>query len=64
MINGATQIAVTKLDILYPECAGSNDYNSLPDEAKAFLDMIEDKVGIPVTLIGTGPGVKDIIDKR
>jgi adenylosuccinate synthase len=64
MINGATQLAVTKMDILYPEIVGSNDYNSLPDEAKAFVKEIEEKVGLPVTLIGTGPGVKEIIDRR
>jgi adenylosuccinate synthase len=64
MLNGATQLAVTKVDILYPEIAGSDDYDSLPDEAKAFIKEIEEKAGLPVTLIGTGPGVKDIIDRR
>jgi adenylosuccinate synthase len=64
MINGATQLAVTKLDILYPEIAGSDNYDILPDEAKAFIEEIEEKVGLPVTLIGTGPGVKELIDRR
>ncbi|MCW4049559.1 MAG: adenylosuccinate synthetase [Candidatus Bathyarchaeota archaeon] len=64
MINGATQIAVTKLDILYPVCAGKNSYDDLPDEAKAFLAEVEEKVGLPVTLVGTGPGVREIIDRR
>jgi adenylosuccinate synthase len=64
IINGATQIAVTKLDILFPECKGSSDYDSLPQEAKKFLSKIENEVGVPVTLIGTGPGVKEIIDRR
>lgn len=64
MINGATMIAVTKLDILYPECAGMQDYDTLPEEAKEFLRVIEEKVGLPVGLIGTGPGVKEVIDCR
>ena len=64
MINGATQLAITKLDILYPECAGSDDYDSLPAEAKDFINEIEEKVGLPVTLIGTGPEVEEIIDRR
>ncbi|MFC1803463.1 adenylosuccinate synthetase [Thermoproteota archaeon] len=64
MINGASQIAVTKLDILFPECTSSDDYESLSNEAKAFLDEIEEKVGLRVTLIGTGPGVKELIDRR
>lgn len=64
MINGATQLAITKMDILYPECAGSDDINSLPDEAIEFIDHIEAKVGLPVTFIGTGPGVHEVIDRR
>ena len=64
MLNGATQIAVTKLDILYPECKGSSDYGTLPPEATAFIDKIEEEIGVPVTLIGTGPGVNEIIDRR
>ena len=64
MLNGATQIALTKLDILYPECAGSNNYSDLSQEAKSFVEAVEEKVGLPVTLIGTGPGVNEIIDRR
>jgi len=64
MINGATQLAVTKLDILYPRCKGVSSYDDVPDEAKAFIAEIEEKVGLPVTLIGTGPGVDEIIDRR
>ena len=64
MINGATQLAVTKLDILYPQCRGVDSYDDVPDEAKAFIAEIEEKVGLPVTLIGTGPGVDEIIDRR
>lgn len=64
MINGATQLAVTKLDILYPRCRGVDSYGDVPEEAKAFIAEIEEKVGLPVTLIGTGPGVDEIIDRR
>jgi len=63
-INGATQIAVTKMDILYPEIAGSSDYNSLPAEAKEFVAKIENEIGLPVSFIGTGPGVNEVIDRR
>jgi adenylosuccinate synthase len=64
MINGATQIALTKLDILYPLCKGAQNYNDLDTEAKSFIKKIEENLGIPVTLIGTGPDVKDLIDRR
>ncbi len=64
MLNSATQIAITKLDVLFPSCAHKTSYASLDDEAKSFIKNIEDKLGILVTLIGTGPAINDIIDKR
>jgi adenylosuccinate synthase len=64
MLNGATQLAVTKLDILYPDCKGADKFSDLNSEAVAFIEKIEEEIGLPVTLIGTGPGVKEIIDRR
>ena len=64
MLNGATQIALTKLDILYPECKGASDYNTLNDDAVDFVEKVEKELGLPVTFIGTGPGVREIIDRR
>lgn len=64
MINGATQIALTKLDILYPECKGARDYSKLPKNAQQFVDDIEKRIGIPIMLIGTGPEALDIVDRR
>ena len=64
MLNGATQLAITKLDILYPELSGASDYDKLGPEAVAFIEKVEEEIGLPVTLIGTGPGVKEIIDRR
>jgi adenylosuccinate synthase len=64
MLNGATQLALTKLDILYPECKGAKDFKELSQEAVAFVEKIEEDLGLPVTLIGTGPGVHEIIDRR
>jgi len=64
MINGATQVAVTKLDILYPECKGLTKYEELTPEARGFVTKIEEELQLPVTLVGTGPGVYDVIDRR
>lgn len=64
MLNSATQIAITKLDVLFPSCAHKTSYESLDGEAKSFIKNIEDKLGVPVTLIGTGPAINDIVDKR
>jgi adenylosuccinate synthase len=64
MINGATMIALTKLDVLYPDCRGAKEYSELGADAKKFVRKIEDEVKVPVSLIGTGPGVDELIDMR
>jgi adenylosuccinate synthase len=64
MLNSATQIALTKLDVMFAECAHKKSFDELSDRAKSFITKIEDAVDVPVTLIGTGAGVDDIIDLR
>lgn len=63
-INSATQIAVTKLDVKFPSCAGKRNYTDLPKEAQKFVEEIEKKLDVPVTLLGTGKDAEDIIDRR
>ena len=63
-INGATQIAITKLDCVFPACQGAKTYNELPSEAKTFINDVEKRAGVPVALIGTGPEALDIVDRR
>lgn len=63
-LNSATQIGLTKLDILYPKSAGIKEFGKLPKEAQDFIKKIEDNVGIKVTLIGTGANMADIVDRR
>jgi adenylosuccinate synthase len=63
-INGATQAAVTKFDILFPECKGARNFEDLAKEAKQFITEIETQTRVPVVLIGTGPEALDIIDRR
>lgn len=64
VINGATQIVLTKLDVIFPECAGVKRFSELPREVANFIRGIERRVKVPVTLIGTGPTTMDIIDRR
>jgi adenylosuccinate synthase len=64
MLNGATQIALTKLDIVYRDSKGLTDHRDLPIEAKSFIKKIEDETEVPVTLIGTGPSVEEVVDRR
>ena len=63
-INSATQIALTKLDIIFPECKGIKEYSKLTKEATKFIENIESESGIPVTIIGTGAEINDTIDWR
>ncbi|MFI5416863.1 MAG: adenylosuccinate synthetase [Nitrososphaerales archaeon] len=64
LLNSATQIALTKLDVLFPECVHVQSFDKLSQAAKSFVTKIEDEVNVPVLLIGTGAGVDDIIDLR
>ncbi|MFB5619893.1 MAG: adenylosuccinate synthetase, partial [Nitrosopumilus sp.] len=64
MLNGATQISITKLDVLFTDCAGKTSYDELSDDAKAFITNIEKELNTPVTIIGTGPSVNDVVDRR
>jgi len=64
MLNGATQAAITKMDILFPECKGAKTYKELPQKARAFIEKVEKEIKIPVTLIGTGPDALEVVDRR
>jgi len=64
MLNGATQVALTKLDVVYPKCRGARKYDELTTDAKEFVREIERRLGIPVVLIGTGQEALDIVDRR
>lgn len=61
---GATQLAITKLDVRFPAAAGAREYSKLPADAKRFIERIEKELGVPATLIGTGPEALDVIDVR
>ena len=63
-LNGATQIALTKLDIVFPEISKSNNSDKIKGDVVEFVDKIEEATKIKVTLIGTGPSTDDIIDLR
>jgi len=64
MLNGATQAAVTKIDVLFPECKAVKSYEELSQKAKSFVEKVEKEIKLPVTLIGTGPDAWEIVDRR
>ena len=63
-INGATQIALTGIDLYDRECRGITDYNKLTAKAKDFIASIEQSAKMPVSLISTGPEIDETIDRR
>jgi len=64
MINSATQIAITKIDILFKEATGKRQWEDLPSKAKKWIEDLENKIKVPITLIGTGEEILDTIDLR
>ena len=64
MLNGATEAALTKVDVLFPSCKGARRFDALPEEARDFISGFERRAGVKVTLIGTGPDALDLIDRR
>ena len=63
-LNSATQIALTKLDVVYRGARGVRSWDELPKEAKDFVLEVERELGVPVTIIKTGPDAMDTIDRR
>lgn len=63
-LNSATQIAITKLDVMFPSCAGVRRYEKMPANARKFIEEIEGELGVKATLIGTGPDLDDVVDRR
>ncbi len=64
MVNGATQIGITCLDKLFPECSGAKTIDELSDRVIEYVRRIEEKVGVKATLLSTGPNPEDIVDLR
>jgi adenylosuccinate synthase len=64
MLNSATQVALTKLDLVFPSDAGKTEFDDLSNEAQSFVTKMEREIGLKVTVIGTGQEVDDIIDRR
>ena len=64
MLNSASQIAITKLDVVFPEVAGVREFDKLSNDAKKFVEEIEVSLDVPVVLIGTGAETFHTVDRR
>lgn len=63
--NGPTQIALAFIDYFDNRVnAKLRDFDKLSPYARKFIDDVEARTNTPVTMIGTGPDVYDIIDRR
>jgi len=64
MINNATQVALTGIDRIDPGSRGKTRCEELGEEAKRFVEKVEDVVDVPVTFVSTSPEPGHIIDMR
>ncbi|MEM2389240.1 MAG: adenylosuccinate synthetase [Ignisphaera sp.] len=64
MLNSATQIALTKLDTLYPDVKCIKEWSKLPQHVRTWLENVESSLRTPITIISTGEDVVCTIDRR
>ena len=43
---------------------GINSFEGLPDKAKIYVQYLEQKLGVPVTMVSTGPERKALINRQ
>jgi len=63
-LNTPTDLAISKVDVLFPKARGITDYSNLSPECQEWIENLEKKLRVPITLIKTGPEIKDTIDLR
>ena len=63
-LNSANKVALTKLDILFPDCRGKTSYEDLSESAKNWVAKKEEELGMKFSFIGTGPADVEIIDRE
>lgn len=61
-LNGATQIAITKLDILFPSIKGKKNKTDIPKEVMNFITQIESSTKVKVKYLSTGPSSDELIE--
>ncbi|MGH7233598.1 MAG: adenylosuccinate synthetase, partial [Nitrospiraceae bacterium] len=64
MINRPTHIALHGCDYLAYPNKGIRSYEELLPETKIFIEGLENRLNIPLSLIGTGPANEELVDRR
>lgn len=60
LVNGATKLALNFANYIDWSCYGMSVYDDLPEKVINFIHKIEDEVGLPVAVVGTGPQVDHV----
>jgi adenylosuccinate synthase len=60
-VNGPTSIAVNGIDYLDYRNLGTSNYGQLTFRAREFIGRLATALRIPVTMLGTGPSIREII---
>ncbi len=61
-LNGATQLALTKMDIVFPELEGAVHIDQISERAWDFIKKVEQETGVKVVFVSTGPGSTELIE--
>jgi len=61
MLNSPSAIAITGFDYAFPDARGVREANALPADAKQFIAAFEDRLGLPVAIVSTGPDVRETV---
>ncbi len=64
LVNKPDQIALMFLDYINAGDYGKTKFEDLSAKSQKYINNLEEKLNIPITLIGTGPGEKHMIDLR
>lgn len=62
MLNGPTQIALTFCDHYDPAMRGARETDPITDRVKLLIADVEAATGAPVTMLDTGPRLRDVVD--
>jgi adenylosuccinate synthase len=57
--NGANALILNFTSYIDWASLGANDYNMLSEKVRAFTQKLEDEIGLPVVMLGTGPSHHD-----
>lgn len=55
MLNRPSEIALTFADYVHPGIAGRTDPAEIPSRVFSWLEKLEARLGVPISMVGTGP---------